>query len=294
MNTLSKILIFVVFVLTFVVVGFLTHTFAARTNNAFTAEQYKNELDIARKNNAAMMATLEAVQNQLTTAKADLEAKKQDINLNTAQWTVREAELMTAFKQSEDRAKLTDINFEKALVAQQRLKKEVDELSNVVEDREKRLVALHTKFKDTQDLAISLDRDLKFSQERNQILIKRVQELEYEISNALVAKSGDTSGALPKDPSASNPPQKFVKGVVERVDSTDKSLVRVSLGTDHGLKVNNTLEVYRLSPTTEYIGQIRIEDAHHHTSVGRLVRTPGVAPRPIREGDVVSSSLTPR
>jgi len=293
MNTLSKVLIFLVFVMTFVVIGFVTYAYAPRANNAFTAEQFKNELDIARKNNQAMMSTLEALQTQLTAAKGDLEAKKQDIALNQAQWAVRETELMKAFKDAEDRGKLAEINFEKALVAQERMKKEVDILKTTIEDREDRNVKLATRFKDTQDLAISLDRDLKFSQERNQILVTRVQELERNLAE-LISPTKSGGDALPRDVNASNPPQKFVKGVIERVDTTDKSLVRVSLGTDHGVKVNNTLEVYRLSPTAEYIGMIRIEDAHHHTSVGRLVRAPGVAPRPIREGDVVSSSLNPR
>ena len=293
MNTLSKILIFLVFVMTFVIVGFVTHTFAARTNNSFTAEQYKTELDIARRNNQAMVETTGALQTQVTALKADLEAKKQDIALNQAQWTIREAELLKSFKDSEDRAKFVDVTFEKALAAQERMKKEVDVLKTTIEDREDRIVKLNERFKNSQDLAISLDRDLKFSQERNQILISRVQELER--NNAEIISSTNTvAGSSPREVTSSNPPQKFIRGVVERVDTTDKTLVRVSLGTDQGLKKDNTLEVYRLSPAAEYIGQIRIEDAHHHTSVGRLIRTPGVTPRAIREGDVVSSSLNPR
>lgn len=173
------------------------------------------------------------------------------------------------------------------------MKKETEELKKVIEDREVRILNLHEKFKAEQDQRLSLDRDLKFSLERNQILIARIQELERYVSELQVGTKSDVS-VQPKSPNEPNPPQKFVKGVVEKVDSTDKTLVRISLGTDHGLRVNNTLEVYRLSPNAEYVGMIRIEDAHHHTSVGRLVRQPGTGPRAVREGDVVSSSLTPR
>ena len=121
-----------------------------------------------------------------------------------------------------------------------------------------------------------------------------MQELERHISEIVSGTKTEVAGALAKDPAAPNPPQKFMKGVVERVDTTDKSLVSVSLGTDHGLKVGQTLEVYRLSPNAEYIGLIRIGETYHHTSVGRLVRSPGTGPRAMREGDVVSSSLNPR
>jgi hypothetical protein len=294
MNTLGKILVVLNFVVALVVVGFLTHNYAARTNNYQTNEQLKQELDIARKNNQAMMDTTTGLQLQLTAVKSELETKKQDIALAQAQWAVREADLQRAFKDSEDRGKLAEINFAKALQAMERMEKEVAVLKTSIEDREDRLVKLHAKHKDIQDLAMSLDRDLKFSQDRNQILVGRVQELERSLSEIISGVKADSTAALPKDPTAANPPQKFMKGVVERVDGTDKSLVRISLGTDHGLKVGNTLDVYRTSPNPEYVGLIRIEDAHHHTAVARFVRSPGTTPRVAREGDIVSSSLNPR
>lgn len=294
MNTLSKVLLFLVFVMAFLVVGFMTYTFAARTNNQLTAEQYRNELEITRKNNLALTETNTALLAQLSTAKSDLEAKRLELAEKQLLWDATEQQLKRSLKDSEDRGKSAETLLEGALTAKERLQKEVEHLKSVVEDREKRLVALHTKYKDSTDLNISLDRDLKFSQERNSSLLSRVQELEKHVAELISGKASDVASALPKDPNTPNPPAKFVKGQIERVDSQDKTLVRVSLGTDHGVKANNTLEVFRLSPKTEYIGMIRIEDAHHHTSVARLVRTPGVPMREIREGDVVSSTLSPR
>lgn len=292
MNTMGKILVVLNFLLAVAVIAAIMYKFANETNNQLAAKQYEVELTIARKTNQAMTDQNSRLHAQLTATKSDLEKERQDRALEQAQWAVKEAEMRKDSEDSKSLADIAKINFEKALAAQERMRQEIEGLKKTIEDREGRLVVLHQKYKDSQDLAMSLDRDLKFSQERNQILLERNRELELHISELTVGKNV-ASGALPKDPASPNPPPKFVKGVIERVDSTDKSLVRVSLGTDHGLKVNNTLEVYRMNPP-EYVGMIRIEDAHHHTSVGRLVRTPGTQPRAIREGDVVSSSLNPR
>lgn len=292
MNTMGKILVVLNFVMAVAVIGFILFNFAAQTNNPQVAKQYETELTIARKTNQAMTDENSRAHARLNATKSDLEKERQDRVVEQAQWAVKEAEMRKDSEDAKSLADLAKINFEKALAAQERMRQEIEGLKKTIEDREGRLVVLHQKYKDSQDLAMSLDRDLKFSQERNQILLERNRELEIIISNELVGK-GAAAGALAKDPSSPNPPPKFVKGVIERVDTTDKALVRVSLGTDHGVKKDNTLEVYRMNPP-EYIGMIRIEDAHHHTSVGRLVRTPGTQPRSIREGDVVSSSLNPR
>jgi WD40 repeat protein len=115
---------------------------------------------------------------------------------------------------------------------------------------------------------------------------------EYFVSGAPAgAPAASVTG---KEAVAPNPPLKFMKGVVDRVDEKDKSLVSVSLGTDHGLKVGNTLEVYRLTPEPRYIGVVRIEDVLQRTSVARVVRLlPGKELQDVRAGDQVASSITP-
>lgn len=296
MNILGKILVFLVMVVTLFVLGFITHDFAARLNNQATNDQFKTELEIARKAGQAQQETIASIQKDLTAKNSENETLRQEKAMAQAEKAVFEVDRNKAVKDAEDRAKKAEINFESALAAQERMKKEVELLKTTVENREGVIIDLHAKLKTSQDLALALHRDLSFSQERNSVLVRRAQELEVQIAELIAAQSGkgNTTGALPKNPLASNPPQKFMKGVVERVDETDKSLVRISLGTDHGLKVGETLEVYRLGPNAEYIGMIRIEDAHHHTSVAKMIRTPGTPLRTIREGDTVSSTLSPR
>ena len=292
MNTTGKVLVFLNLVFALVVGGFLALDYQTRQNHQIPLAKHVEELKIARVNNAALSATSESLVTQLTAAKNDLEAKKLELAVQQAKFATDNAEMEAKLKDAEARGKLTDINFEKALAAQERIRQELDGLKKVVEDREDRLLKLHARYKDLQDIALTNERDLRFSQERNQLLVERVLELERQIAE-LQTPGGKSS--LPGKFFEPNPPAKFVKGEVENVDGTDKQLVRISLGTDHGVKTNHTLEVYRTNPP-EYVGVIRIEDAHHHTSVARLVRAPGAttAPKQLRKGDIVSSSLTPR
>ena len=81
-----------------------------------------------------------------------------------------------------------------------------------------------------------------------------------------------------------------VNGKVEKVEG---DLMQISLGTDHGVLKNNTLDVYRLSPEPKYLGMVRIVDANLHHSVARLVPVGNAQFRtPLRVGDLVTSKLT--
>jgi hypothetical protein len=294
MNTLGKILVVLNFVFALVVGAFLTLKFATETNWKAGVEKLSAELDIARKDNQVFRDEVGGLRAQLSDAKAKEEERKQDLALFQAQFAIREAELLNAFKEAESRAKNANVNYTINSEAMGRMKKEVEALKTSVENREDLLVKVHAKFKDNQELAMTLERDLKFSQDRNQGLLGRVQELERHVAEIVSGAKAETASALAKDPWAPNPPAKNVKGTIERVDSKDSSLVSVSLGTDHGVKNGHTLEVYRLQPAPEYVGMIKIEDAHAHNSVARLIRVPGVQPKMVLQGDVVGSSLLSR
>jgi hypothetical protein len=294
MNTLGKILVILNFVVALVVVAFVTLKFATETNWKTGVDKLQEELVMSRKSSQAHADTSALLQTQLTKTKSELEAKNLDIAFKEAQWKSLEDKLLQAYKDAESRGQLTDIGSKKAQEAMERMAKEVENLKGTVGEREKIILDLHAKLKNTLDLTMELDRNLKFSQDRNQGLLGRVQELERHNAEIVSGVKPDAASALAKDPTAPSPPVRYMKGKIERVDSKDNSLVSVSLGTDHGLKVGNTLEVYRRLPVPQYIGIVRIEDAHHHSSVGRLIRVPGTPQRPILEGDEVSSSIIPR
>jgi hypothetical protein len=292
MNTIGKILVILVFLFALVTAGLLTIVFQTRTNWKNEVEQRNRDLTVLRANTEAQKLTIADLDSKLKDKTAGLEELKGKYADNENVFKAERTVLQQKFIEAEDRAKFADLNLQTALAAKERMQKEAVELRKVIEDREQRILDLHGKVKQLNDLSLSLDRDLKFSQERNQILVARVQELERIIAELQQGSTKVDVANISKDPTALNPPNRYVKGVIEAVDKVDPTLVRISLGTDHNVRNGNTLEVYRTNPV-QYLGVIRIDDAHHHTSVGRLIRTPGTKTN-LREGDTVASSLTPR
>jgi hypothetical protein len=82
----------------------------------------------------------------------------------------------------------------------------------------------------------------------------------------------------------------IVTGLVSAVHKREAT-VEINLGTDHGLKLGDTLDVYRLGntlATTRYLGQIRLTSADKTSAVGTVQPN---AKGTIQENDHVSVSV---
>ncbi len=102
-------------------------------------------------------------------------------------------------------------------------------------------------------------------------------------------KAGEKEKPAPAKPPSSgrNPPKEKIEGKVTEVDG-GSGLVAISVGSDAGLAVGNTLEVYRVSEAkgASYLGTLRIEKATPTTLVGRFTNKLNA---PVEVGDRVSS-----
>jgi myosin heavy subunit len=85
-----------------------------------------------------------------------------------------------------------------------------------------------------------------------------------------------------------NPPPEDVEGIILDTDAKT-GLVTISIGTDHGINVGNTLEVFRIKPDPKYLGTIKIVDAQTHQAVGRLTTAPRYGA--LAKGDIVASKI---
>jgi hypothetical protein len=133
--------------------------------------------------------------------------------------------------------------------------------------------------------------DMKAAVERARGLLEQLKQRELEIAKLQQQGPGGIKTASVRDPNFENPPSANVKGKIMKIDAKDRSLVEINLGSDVGVNENNTLEVYRLRPEAAYLGRLRIVESHPHMAIGRLVRTAGAAAPPLREGDVVASTI---
>jgi predicted RNase H-like nuclease (RuvC/YqgF family) len=157
----------------------------------------------------------------------------------------------------------------KALVEAQsvqvdRLLNEVKALSELVKERDTKIINLETRIKALITETVRNEAELRKSRPTNEEIANRVNQ------------------ALP------NPPAVHVSGKIEKLDG---DLVQINRGTTHGVAKGNTLEVFRLEPEPKYLGMIRIVEATSGNSVGRIVAPEKARRTELMIGDLVTSRI---
>jgi hypothetical protein len=285
MNTIGKILVVLNLIFALVVGGFLVIDFATRTNWKTAYEKLKDEMLVAGTNTNESGRTLQQLNTQVKRAVAEREEWKQKL---IDQETVAKVERESHKRMTDeliDKAKDADLNSQKAIAERDRLTKEVELLSGTVQNRDNVILALQKDNKQYRTEASAMKDLSEATQRRNVDLLAQIQDLLRKI--ALRDAGVGSENKLAKDPNAPNPPSNYVKGKIDRVDPKDRTLVQISLGTDQGLKLDHTLEVYRVDPP-QYLGRIRIVDAKEHAAAGKLTTGNRI---PLQVGDIVASSL---
>lgn len=293
MNTVGKTLVVVNLLFALITGTFLVIDFMTRTNWKQRVENQDMELQVAKAANAENSATAAKY------AAAHREAEKKVAELQN-KLKEDEAKFIVALKDAKDDAERKVIEAAKERVTSMasqgeldRLRQEAKNLQVVLAKRDETINKLEQEKNGALNQAVTALSQMKSYEERSANLLEQLTTLErkYRLLEQNGGGGGAPAVAAAKNPNAPNPPPAYVKGIVEKVDST--GLVQISIGTDAGVAVNNTLEAYRTRPA-QYLGMIRIVDANHHKAVGRLMRSAAGGQQPtIREGDEVASSLRP-
>lgn len=300
MNTVGKTLVILNLLFALITGGFLIIDFATRTNWRKGFDDLKRELEVSQKNTE----TLQATNGRLMAEVKSLDAQLLD---QLKKYEKLEKDTKDLVKKAKDDALTADGNRDKAILSSgqmtlelERLRNENKELLALLKKRQEMIVALEqekNKYLAEAQAAIN-ERDAAL--ERNMNLLARLREVEVARAKAQVAAgpastTTSTSASPVRDRNQANPPPFYVRGIIEAVDGTDRSLVKISLGSDAGIQVDHTLEVYRLYPRAEYLGMVRIVETDKHASVGRLIRLDSTLPMPVvRKGDEVASKIMPR
>lgn len=288
MNIVGKILVLLNLVFAVVTGGFLAVDFATRTNWKTYAEQMKRELEIANASSTASVKNRTDLNREVTDFRRKLDEAQQLRKDDEDRLKAQIGEEKRLREEAEMKLKDADLTGQQVLAEAARLRKETQLLLVTIKKREEEILDMQKKNKDLRVFAALKDRENQTLQERNEKLLNDYQ--------ALMQKNLDSERsaepAVVADGNRPNPPSVNVKGVIDKVDAKDPTLVEISLGSDQGLKKYNTLEVFRLNPRPEYLGTIRVVDVYNHKSVARMMRTPyGAGRGPIRAGDQVASKL---
>ena len=287
MNTIGKILVVLNLIFALVVGGFLVIDFATRSNWKTAFESLQREMQVAGINtNEGECRTQQQLNTQVKRAEAEKEELRQKLIDRETVAKVQEESRKRLTDEFIEKAKDADLNAQKAIEERKRLTKEVELLSGTVENRDKVILALQKDNKQYRTEASAMKDLSESTQRRNVDLLAQIQDLLRKI--ALREAGVGNENNLAKDPNAPNPPSNYVKGKIESVDPKERTLVQISLGTDQGIQLNHTLEVYRYSPEPQYLGRIRIVAAKEHAAAGKLAPGNRI---PLQVGDIVASSI---
>jgi hypothetical protein len=161
------------------------------------------------------------------------------------------------------------------------LEAEVAQLRKQLALAQKRVAQLAKEKEELRDRLTAAEIEARALRDRTLNLERQLQRLSRQVA-ALRA-----GAATPAVRAAANPPKENVEGEIERVDA--KGLVKVNVGSDAGLAVGHTLEVFRLGDAPKYLGRIRIVSVKAKEAVGQAV---GRSTAPLQKGDRVASRIT--
>ncbi len=289
MNTMGKILVFINFLFALLIIGFLAIDFARRTNWKAAFDNAEAQLRISTNNTTTLAESNRKYLETIGKLTAELNQFERKAKAREDELRQRFETEKVANSKVEMNGKMLDTRLADAVAENKRRAEEVGVLQKVIKDRDEKIVKLTDEKEQLRIAAINAEQDKANTQDRNNSLLAQVRDQAKEI--ARLSNSPGAGGAVGR--SAMKPPLSFVKGMVERIDPQDRSLVQLSVGSDQGLEQGNTLYAYRLKPSPQYLGTVVIVDAQQHKAVARLLPSETGSRRvELHVGDEVASRLS--
>jgi myosin heavy subunit len=279
MTTLGKILAIVNLVLSLVVGAFIVMSYMARTNWHEAYTRVEQQLKVCKDDASAYQAEVLQAQKTMAQLQADKANMEQAVKAANA---AADSRVKTATDQweAEKRTLLAQTTNASTLQAElERRQAEVKLLTEQVGKRDGDLAKMEKQVQDFRDNAVDKEIFAKSMQEKNERLLAEVERLHKWIKDK-------ESGVGERSAIVKNPPNEDVEGKILQTD--ESGLVTISIGSDHGVKQGNTLDVFRLSPEPRYLGTIEILRARPNEAVGRMTSKGRVSPA---VGDKVASSV---
>jgi hypothetical protein len=292
MTAFGKILVFINFIFSLVVSGLIVMVYITRADWADTNTKLNNALAVARADEAAAVARVATIER---TSKDTIDAlTRKEANTAKALEDVR-ATLKT--EQDKLAASQTALNAQAANTTQltnelTRLKGERDQLVAIRTDRDAKVLDLTKQVNDFRNEATQNLIAYNTMKERNNKLLDQVDAVTRE-RNALATRLGTNPTATVAPTSVTAQPTKpatDVRGSIAAYDIKNK-LATITVGTDAGVAIGNTLEVFRLQPEPLYLGTLKILTSEPRQSVGRFEPAPAARGKDLLKTDEVASRI---
>ena len=283
MTRVGQILVILLTCFSILFMGFAVTVYSTRTNWRENYNKKKTELDDLNKKKQGLEQQVKTLTEFITTEaethKKERTANKQQIDDQQKNY----AELNENFKQARaDAAKYS----EQAKTFGDLAKVRTDEailLRGQLEDtRKKKDEAQKIQFEKTQQYI-----ELKGSYETLEARAKELELRVGDLTNIMQALGISTDPKDHEGTIATVPPP--VEGVVLDVDKEGK-FVKISIGSDDGLRKRHRLQVYRVKPQGKFVATIEITEVDPDQAVARVLSQ--FKQGNIQEGDLVATRIT--
>jgi hypothetical protein len=284
MNTIGKIFVFALFIMSLVFMSFAVALYSTHTNwrdeIMRTREQikagqqlgYKAQLDQAKTERNNLSAEITKLQAEVAASEA---ARDQVVAKIQTALEEKNKDLEVLRKEKEAR----ELEREKAQAELAAARLELEAASKVVADLRAEVRTQQDKVDEQVDRAAKIASELHEKESFLEIASERKAQLEKQVANArlLLQQSGLSIDNLPRDAVPK------IDGVVTNV--IDDS-IELSLGGDDGLQMGHELDVYR---NDQYLGRVRVVSIKPDKAVAVVIRefVRGV----IQRGDKVATRL---
>lgn len=284
MTLVGKLLVVVNLVFAIVFLTFSVVVFNTTTNWKVKVEAQKKQINDLEGTLRSVKADSDKKDKDLAQLKNDHAKQIDDANKriqdlktesDTRQREITDARSLLETAQANAKNALTQANL--------RLE-ESNNLRDLLRQVQKQANQFKETQRDLQEKIQLLTRDLGIAVGNNAVLRERATALSAKLrANNLTDDVVQYAGArVPPD----------VQGQVARVDPKNKR-VEITLGSDEGLVVGDTLYVYRDKPTAEYLGKVRLILVEPDQAVG-TIEGQTVGGKKIKEGDHVTTQIRPR
>ena len=271
MDTLGKIFVFAVMVMSVVFMSFAIAIFSSHTNWQKESERLQIELEQATAERAAKESELTTLIDQNAASEKDQEQVVKKLETALQQ---KDTELAGLKKKRE--VELS--NLDKDIADLSEAKDERDAADSLVGKLREEIHGLQDKLKKSVNDGASLASELHQSESELAMTTERKKQLEEQVANARVVLQ--QNGLSLKRPEMVIP---VVGGVVTAVAN---DLAEVSIGSDDGLQAGHELEVFRAD---EYLGRLRVVSVKPDRAVVRVLKD--FARGIVQRGDRVATRL---
>jgi hypothetical protein len=284
MNLLGKIFVFAVFVMSLVLMTFAGAVYVSHTNwkdeIERTPEQcivgqrpgYKYLLQEAETERQTLQDQITALSEKVGATErardqvvAKLQSALAEKSGELDKLRQEQAALRTAEQELTERVKVAQDELKEATARVETLRKQVADQQGRVDDQVGRAAKLAAELEEAKAF-------LTMANERKAQLEKQVQN-----ARDLLKQSGLTIDSLPRD---------RVPTLDGDVLAVAQDSIQVSLGSDNGLQIGHTLEVYR---SGEYVGRAVVRSVKADSAIAVLVKefSRGI----VQRGDKVTTRL---